>query len=56
MFICCDGIFESFTSEQAIEFIHNKMKETDDLAQILGDLLTAVIDKGSQVRYVEAVR
>lgn len=49
MFICCDGIFESFTSQESIQFIHEKLKTTNDLAKILSDLLTAVVDKGSQV-------
>lgn len=49
MFICCDGIFESFTTEEAVRFIHEKRKKTDDLAFILSELLTAVTDKGSQV-------
>jgi len=48
LFICCDGIFESFTNEDALQFIHDHLKKTNDLAEILSELLSEVLKKGSK--------
>jgi len=48
LLICCDGIFEAFTNETAIQFIHQKFKETRDSAAILSELLTATLKGGSR--------
>jgi len=50
LFICCDGIFETFTNEEAIAFIHDRLKANpeEDTAKILSDLLYAVLNKGSK--------
>lgn len=48
LLICCDGIFESFTNDQAVQFVANALKKTDDLAMIMADLLDAVLVAGSK--------
>lgn len=48
LLICCDGIFESFTNEQAVKFVHKKLQETDDLAMIMAHLQDAVLAAGSK--------
>jgi len=50
IFMCCDGIFETFTNEEAIGFIHDRLKANpeEDTAKILSDLLYAVLNKGSK--------
>jgi hypothetical protein len=49
LFICCDGIYESFSNEKAIEFIRERLKNGEkDSAVILSDLLTQVLQKGSK--------
>lgn len=47
LLICCDGIFESFSNEKTIEFVSKALKTTEDLAQIMADLLDAVLNAGS---------
>eukprot|EP01125_Pyxidicula_operculata_P010027 TRINITY_DN3294_c2_g1_i1.p1 TRINITY_DN3294_c2_g1~~TRINITY_DN3294_c2_g1_i1.p1 ORF type:complete len:608 (-),score=247.48 TRINITY_DN3294_c2_g1_i1:647-2470(-) len=48
VFICCDGIFEAYKNEEAIQFIQSQMKETKDTAKILSNLLYSVLKKGSK--------
>lgn len=48
VFICCDGIFETFTNQQALEFIHERSKTSDDICEVLSELLFAVLEKGSK--------
>jgi len=48
IFICCDGIFETFNNEEAIKFIYEKSKTETDICLILSDLLTAVLNRGSK--------
>jgi hypothetical protein len=48
LFICCDGIFESFSNEQTIEYLRNRLKENPDQAAILSDMLTAILKGGSK--------
>jgi len=48
IFICCDGIFESFTNDEAMKFIYEKSKTTEDICEILSELLFAVLTKGSK--------
>jgi len=50
LFIACDGIYEGdiFTFESAHEWISNKLKETDDLALILAQLLDECLLRGSR--------
>jgi serine/threonine protein phosphatase PrpC len=48
LLICCDGIFESFTNEQAVKFVHDKLQTSQDLAMIMAQLLDAVLAAGSK--------
>lgn len=49
LFICCDGIYESFSNEKAVEYVRGRLKKGEtDSAAILGDLLTQVLQKGSK--------
>ena len=48
LLVCCDGIFESFSNEEAVKFVHQKLQETDDLAMIMALLLDAVLAAGSK--------
>lgn len=48
LLVCCDGIFESFTNEQAVKFVHEKLQTSDDLAMIMAQLLDAVLAAGSK--------
>jgi len=49
LFICCDGIFESFSNEKAVEYVRERLKKgEEDTAAILGGLLTEVLQKGSK--------
>lgn len=48
IFICCDGIFETFTNEEALAFIYESSKTKTDICEILSDLLYAVLNKGSK--------
>jgi len=50
LFIACDGIFEGdiFTRESVVEWITNKLKETDDLAMVMADLLEVCLLRGSR--------
>jgi protein phosphatase len=50
LFIACDGIYEGdiFTRESVVEWITNKMKETEDLAMIMADLLDECLLRGSR--------
>jgi len=49
IFLCCDGIFETFSSEEAILFIRERLQDpTVDSCDILSELLTAVLNKGSK--------
>eukprot|EP01128_Nolandella_sp_AFSM9_P012755 TRINITY_DN958_c1_g1_i2.p1 TRINITY_DN958_c1_g1~~TRINITY_DN958_c1_g1_i2.p1 ORF type:complete len:487 (+),score=121.03 TRINITY_DN958_c1_g1_i2:232-1692(+) len=47
LFICCDGIFEAMTNEEAIEHLTNGMKEEEDLALLLSSFLQKVLEGGS---------
>lgn len=48
LLICCDGIFESFSNSEAVEFVANQLKTSDDLAMIMAKLLDAVLAAGSK--------
>lgn len=49
LLICCDGIFESFTNEEAVDFVKEKMKtHGEDPAMIMALLLDAVLHAGSK--------
>jgi len=50
LFIACDGIFEGdiFTRESLVEWITAKMKETDDLAMVMAELLDECLSRGSR--------
>lgn len=49
LLICCDGIFESFTNEEAVSFVAEKLKtHADDPAMIMALLLDAVLHAGSK--------
>jgi hypothetical protein len=48
LFICCDGIFEALSNEGVMEFLHQKLSDSQDLAGILSDLETAVLKGGSR--------
>jgi len=50
LFIACDGIFEGdiFTRETVVEWITNKLKETDDLAMVMAELLDECLARGSR--------
>jgi len=48
IFICCDGIFETFSNEEAMKFIYEKSKTTEDICEILSELLFAVLLRGSK--------
>lgn len=49
LLICCDGIFESFTNEEAVNFVAEKLKTNgDDPAMIMALLLDAVLHAGSK--------
>jgi len=50
LFIACDGIFESdiFTQESIIQYISEKLKDSDDLAQITSDILEECVARGSK--------
>jgi len=48
LFICCDGIFEALSNEGVMEFLHQKLSDSQDLAGILSDLVTAVLKGGSR--------
>jgi len=50
LILACDGIYEGdiFTREGVIEWIAQKLKQTDDLAVIVADLLDECKDRGSR--------
>jgi len=48
IFICCDGIFESFSNESTFEFLHNKLSTNNDMAVVLSELVTSVLKGGSR--------
>jgi len=50
LLLACDGIYEGdiFTREGVIEWIAQKLKQTDDLAVIVADLLDECKDRGSR--------
>jgi len=49
LFICCDGIFESFSNDKAIEFVRERLKKGEtDTAAVISDLLIQVLQKGSK--------
>jgi len=50
LFMACDGIYESdvFTRQSVIDFIGQKLAETDDIAQICADVLEECLTRGSR--------
>jgi len=50
LFIACDGIYEGdiFTRESVVEWISDRLKETNDIAQIMADLLDECVLRGSR--------
>jgi len=50
LFIACDGIFEGdiFTREAIVEWIYEKLKQTDDIALIMAELLDECVARGSR--------
>jgi len=48
LYICCDGIFETYTNETAIQFCTSLMKDTQDTAAVLSNLLTSTLKGGSR--------
>lgn len=49
LLICCDGIFESFTNSEAVDFVAKKLAEGQtDLAMIMAQLLDGVLAAGSK--------
>jgi len=50
LFIACDGIFEGdiFTRESVVEWITEKLKQTDDIAQVMAELLDECVLRGSR--------
>jgi len=48
LLVCCDGIFESFTNEETVRFVHEKLKTCDDPAMVMALLLDAVLAAGSK--------
>ena len=48
IFLSCDGVFESnFTNEEVIEFVTEKLNETNDLSEIASAVCTEALDRGS---------
>jgi len=50
LFIACDGIYEGdiFTRESVVEWISDKLKETNDIAQVMAELLDECVVRGSR--------
>jgi hypothetical protein len=48
LFICCDGIFESFSNEGTIDYLRNHLKDNRDQAVVLSNMLTSVLKGGSR--------
>lgn len=49
LLVCCDGIFESFTNEETVNFVAEQLKtNSDDPAMIMALLLDAVLHAGSK--------
>jgi len=50
LFIACDGIYEGdiFTRDSVIEWIKEKLKQTNDTAQIMAELLDECVYRGSR--------
>eukprot|EP01059_Diplonema_ambulator_P009849 TRINITY_DN19837_c0_g2_i2.p1 TRINITY_DN19837_c0_g2~~TRINITY_DN19837_c0_g2_i2.p1 ORF type:complete len:472 (+),score=93.85 TRINITY_DN19837_c0_g2_i2:1224-2639(+) len=47
--LSCDGVFESnFTNEEVVEFIHNKLKTTNDLAEVASAVCDEALERGSR--------
>lgn len=49
-FVClaCDGIWDVMTNENLKEYIHSRLKVTDDLVKISNDILDMCLNKGSR--------
>jgi len=47
LFICCDGIFESFSNAGTFEYLFKHLSDNQDLAAVLSEMLTAVLKGGS---------
>jgi len=47
LLLACDGIYEGdhFTRESVVKWVSQKLEETDDLAQIMADLLDECLKK-----------
>jgi protein phosphatase len=50
LLLACDGIYEGdiFTPETVVQFISEKLQQTDDLAKITSDLLDECVTRGSK--------
>jgi len=50
LFIACDGIYEGdiFSRESVVEWISERLKKTDDIAQIMAELLDECVFRGSR--------
>eukprot|EP01064_Diplonema_japonicum_P017352 TRINITY_DN2543_c0_g1_i2.p1 TRINITY_DN2543_c0_g1~~TRINITY_DN2543_c0_g1_i2.p1 ORF type:complete len:458 (+),score=114.64 TRINITY_DN2543_c0_g1_i2:45-1418(+) len=49
VFLSCDGVFEShFTNEEVIEFVHNKLKTTNDLTEVASAVCHEALERGSR--------
>lgn len=50
IFLACDGIYEGdiFTPESVVQYISEKLRETEDLAKITSDLLDECVNRGSK--------
>jgi len=48
LLICCDGIVEAMSNEDASEFVHKVSQEVDDPAKVIYKLLEYSLEKGSK--------
>eukprot|EP00669_Euglena_mutabilis_P012718 TRINITY_DN738_c0_g1_i1.p1 TRINITY_DN738_c0_g1~~TRINITY_DN738_c0_g1_i1.p1 ORF type:complete len:492 (-),score=145.24 TRINITY_DN738_c0_g1_i1:294-1769(-) len=49
MVLCCDGVFEgSFSNEQVIEFVSQRLQETSDIGLIAAAVCDAALERGSK--------
>ena len=49
VFLSCDGVFErNFSNQEVISFVHARMQETDDLAEVCNMVCDEALDRGSK--------
>eukprot|EP00754_Rhynchopus_humris_P015445 Rhum_TRINITY_DN14440_c28_g1::Rhum_TRINITY_DN14440_c28_g1_i1::g.90720::m.90720 len=49
VFLSCDGVFErNFSNQEVISFVHARMQETNDLAEVCNMVCDEALDRGSK--------